>query len=603
MKLRQDLYDASERRGVESGIAGKAATATRDAPKPQLGSRAIIRRATFLSANGNVPSPTELERIMGENDLVDEFYLQRGLIAANPVCRIVLRSAGGRELGYATGFLVSPRILLTNWHVLPDVAGATNAVAEFNYLLDYRGNPSVSTRFALRPDRFHHANQALDFALVCVDDTPLTGSATLASFGYHQLIAADGKISEKEWITIIQHPSGKPRQFSIRDNQLLAKRDDGFLWYASDTAPGSSGAPAFNDSFQVVALHHMGKAARKNGLFLLRDGRTVASIDGLDDTEIVWEANEGVRVSFICKAIDDGLSHTSPYYLELRRAMEQGGVMSAPLSANVTGGFTAFPGATRLPGAAIIDGGRIPRNDRRCDIRWRNRRSDQLAHSGGRRRRHNCARGARVAWSFRHYGRRAEARAGSKRWLRPLSRPTTATEGLRRGVSRRQRAAARSHACARRRGRQRLHVAQVPEFLGRHAQGATPRAHHGVERRCKPLGQGARARKGLLAQRLDRARQERPGIVGHRSAHPRTIPDPGFFLHQRRSDIRQGSHCPSRRRLLGQDVRGSPTRQWRQLPHDELLAATAGVQPRDCRHHQLGGSGKRLCCRRRKSSA
>jgi endonuclease G len=340
MRIRQDWYDASERRALASGIGAMAARATREAPPPQLTAKAIIRRTTFLSANGNVPSPTELERIMGGNDLVDEFYLQRGLTAASPICRIVLRSPGGRERGYATGFLVAPRILLTNWHVLPTVAEADNAIAEFNYRLDYRGNPAASTRFLLRPDQFHYAYRDLDFALVCVDGNPVSGTAPLASFGYHRLLAADGKISEREWITIIQHPSGGMRQFAIRDNQLLAKRDDGYLWYASDTAPGSSGAPAFNDSFQVVALHHMGIARKSDGLYVLRDGRKVPSIDGLDDTEIVWEANEGVRVSFICKTIHDGLPHDNPFYVELCRAMEQGGVMAMaqPVSVGASGG-------------------------------------------------------------------------------------------------------------------------------------------------------------------------------------------------------------------------------------------------------------------------
>src|SRR5437762_10196337 len=49
----------------------------------------FARRTAFLSEGGARPSPTELERIMGSNDLVDEFYFDRALLAAMPVCRII----------------------------------------------------------------------------------------------------------------------------------------------------------------------------------------------------------------------------------------------------------------------------------------------------------------------------------------------------------------------------------------------------------------------------------------------------------------------------------------------------------------------------------
>ena len=35
--------------------------------------------------------------------------------------------------------------------------------------------------------------------------------------------------------------------------------DERFLVYQSDTAPGSSGSPIFNDSWQIVGVHHAGR--------------------------------------------------------------------------------------------------------------------------------------------------------------------------------------------------------------------------------------------------------------------------------------------------------------------------------------------------------
>jgi endonuclease G len=64
-------------------------------------------------------------------------------------------------------------------------------------------------------------------------------------------------VSPGEYLTIIQHPSGGDKQIALRENQLL-KIDTHTLWYRTDTSPGSSGSPVFNDVWQVVALHHSG---------------------------------------------------------------------------------------------------------------------------------------------------------------------------------------------------------------------------------------------------------------------------------------------------------------------------------------------------------
>jgi hypothetical protein len=48
----------------------------------------------------------------------------------------------------------------------------------------------------------------------------------------------------------MQHPGGGLKQVALRENQLISK-DNSTLLYRSDTAPGSSGAPCFNDTWQV----------------------------------------------------------------------------------------------------------------------------------------------------------------------------------------------------------------------------------------------------------------------------------------------------------------------------------------------------------------
>lgn len=282
--------------------------------------RSIARRATYLSVGGVTPSKSEQERILGTNDLVDEFYLLRALLAAQPVARLNVRSPLGK--GFATGFMISPRLLLTNWHVFPTAIAAVESVAEFNYRDNVAGNPEPFYTFRLRPDLFFHSFQGLDFAVVSVDPTSVTSGRALSSFGYHRLIPTTGKVGKDEWLTIIQHPGGARRQFAIRENQCISTDEPDALLYKSDTAQGSSGSPVLNDSFLIAALHHAGRARRDaQGLYILKDGRKVTSIEGLDDSLVDWTSNAGIRISRICAALL-ALPDQGGHITELKAAME-----------------------------------------------------------------------------------------------------------------------------------------------------------------------------------------------------------------------------------------------------------------------------------------
>ncbi|HEX8169492.1 MAG TPA: serine protease [Thermoanaerobaculia bacterium] len=319
MLIREELLQESDRRARAAGIAQRSAPARVEVaaaanemamavPLPATASiraarapaarvirtaAAEARRANTAFAGAN-PSPKELERFINGDDLVDEFFLERALVAARPVCRITVSNAAGRELGWATGFMISPSLLLTNWHVFTSADEAVHSIAEFEYTRDIRGNPVPSIRFGLQPQRFFFNDRTLDYALVAVNPRSTDGSTELSTFGYHRLVDDPHKIFEGEWVTIIQHPGGDRRQFAIRDNLVIEKKaGNSFMWYQSDTAQGSSGAPAFNDSFQVVALHHSGKARQdENGMYVLRNGQKVEKLDGIDDSLIDWFANE-----------------------------------------------------------------------------------------------------------------------------------------------------------------------------------------------------------------------------------------------------------------------------------------------------------------------
>ncbi|MBL7490829.1 DNA/RNA non-specific endonuclease [Frankia sp. AgB1.9] len=222
-----------------------------------------------------------LERIIQTNDLLDVGYLEDGVAAARAVGRIVIRDDRGRTAGYGTGSLVSPELLLTNHHVLSDTRVAASSSVEFDYQDGPDGQPLPLAEFALDPDRFFLADEAMDFALVAVKAEP----AQLSQFGFNLLVAAEGKAIVGDFVTIIQHPGGGKKQVALRENRIVDVLDL-FMHYETDTEPGSSGSPVFNDQWEIVALHHAAVPAPEHG-------------------ELGGILNEGIRVSRLLAFLRD----------------------------------------------------------------------------------------------------------------------------------------------------------------------------------------------------------------------------------------------------------------------------------------------------------
>jgi endonuclease G len=336
------------------GLRGREFVKPRDLNSPAK--LALRRRA--LSETVLRPSKSEKERILGDNDLVDLNFFERGLFAAKSVCRVILRDEAERQIGAASGFLVSPALLLTNHHVFPHAGEAALALAQFDYELDIEGIERRGPSFRTRPDIYFFAHEELDFAIVAVDQSPDgdQGDAGLTTYRYLRLNPNHGKINEGEFISIIQHPSGLPKQVALRENKLL-KKEDNFLVYHSDTAQGSSGSPLFNDTWQVVGLHSAG-VPRKNakGQWLTKAG-TIAD-NSTDDGEIDWIGNRGIRASRIVAAL--GEAPASPVLDEFMAIAN--GEVAPPALFSPAGPRTAESGTSRfskLRVTATVDGTRI----------------------------------------------------------------------------------------------------------------------------------------------------------------------------------------------------------------------------------------------------
>lgn len=237
------------------------------------------------------------ERIIGATrDFLGVAFLEMGTQSNRSVGRIVTNLGGGR-FSFGTGFMVSPRLLLTNYHVLRSASDAAKSMVEFDFQLDRFGNPLTVDRYNLDPNSFFYNFQELDFALVAVSQNSQSGKQLNRDF--NRLIQQEGKATQGlDCLNIIQHPRGEMKQIVIRENKLVDLPDNP-NWaahYAGDTEPGSSGSPVFNDQWELVALHHSGVPATDQAGNLLKiDGGIWR--DGDDPAQVRYVANEGIRIS------------------------------------------------------------------------------------------------------------------------------------------------------------------------------------------------------------------------------------------------------------------------------------------------------------------
>jgi endonuclease G len=245
------------------------------------------------------------ERVLLGNEIQPASYLMRGAIALQSIARIDVRGDSGSTIAWGTGFLIAPNVLITNNHVIESAGVARLCQAQFGYEIDLADTLRDPVSYSLDPDKLFHTDPQLDFTVVAVNDTSTSGQVPLWNYGCLPLLDTPGKALEGEWLTIAQHPRGERKQLCVRENKLIKRADD-VLWYSTDTLPGSSGAPVFNNDWFVVALHHSGVAQERNGRIQTIDGRDFDP-DTMDERYIKWIANEGIRASRIAQTLKQRL--------------------------------------------------------------------------------------------------------------------------------------------------------------------------------------------------------------------------------------------------------------------------------------------------------
>lgn len=207
----------------------------------------------FISADDQIAEP---EALLFRDDLTLSTgrvpwlisVLERLQALAPAVCRMQVEFPDG--IGSGTAFRVAPNLLLTNWHVLHDGSrGGMTVTAEFGYEDDGKGGGLAST--AVQCDvATIRGDPADDWAIIepsgkIPDDAPIVRLSDAIE-------PAEGTLA-----FIVQHPGGGRKRIAFVRNQVTAFTDR-VVHYLSDTQPGSSGSPVFDESGRLIALHHAG---------------------------------------------------------------------------------------------------------------------------------------------------------------------------------------------------------------------------------------------------------------------------------------------------------------------------------------------------------
>lgn len=184
------------------------------------------------------------EKIIGTNNLRTVAVLEKLVQLSRSVAHITIPGKG-----MATGFMIAPDVLMTNNHVFTSADDANDAIVRFNYQIDLSGSFLQSDDY-IADTSFFHTNANLDYSLVKVKGSPGL------KWGYIKLPMEDA-VKVPDDVFIIQHPGGEHKQIALSDNEI-AYVDDTLVQYLTDTLPGSSGSPVFNDSMRLIAIHHSG---------------------------------------------------------------------------------------------------------------------------------------------------------------------------------------------------------------------------------------------------------------------------------------------------------------------------------------------------------
>lgn len=205
-------------------------------------------------------------------DLLDVGFLRKIVEKATSVCRLELPHK------MATGVLIAPNLVLTNYHVLRPTATSTlennarQTLLRFGYFTSTTGQEAEKQTFQLASEEpILTYSEDLDYILLQVEDS-INHAQDINPVSWE----TEEIPQQKQGIFILQHPKGDSMKVAISNNGIIGVyQNQGLIQYVSTTYGGSSGSPCFNENWRLVALHH---AERSRSFGIIQEGILFRSI-------------------------------------------------------------------------------------------------------------------------------------------------------------------------------------------------------------------------------------------------------------------------------------------------------------------------------------
>lgn len=277
------LNEVIQKARMEDWLVDLVAAAHERRPKNQaLADLATDLGLTLAGPRLDNPTGKTLEDIIQENakSINPTVFREKLPLLEGRVCWVDIPGHGG------TGFLVGPRLVLTNQHVIEPLqqgsASWQDVKCRFDYKQDINGHPldrKMWTEVGLdvtKPLEHLRKPSQFDWAPTLGDADPSETDSALLRLAEPVgdlpvgPATADDKAPLRRWIDaataspgltqgnqvfLLQHPKGEPLQLTI--GTITAFNQKGTrVRYDANSKDGSSGAPVFNADLQLVALHH-----------------------------------------------------------------------------------------------------------------------------------------------------------------------------------------------------------------------------------------------------------------------------------------------------------------------------------------------------------
>lgn len=216
-----------------------------------------------------------LEKIANERGVTIRYaeYDKKLNALAHCMCRIEVPTGQAR----GTGWLVSPDLVLTNYHVIKDAhelqAPFTSVTCRFDYFEE--GSTGVACNLADRwlvawsPYAFADENanapeptlDELDYALLRLARPVGNEALGNTQRGWIAVLGAPPVVLAEDQVMVPQFPDGRSLELSF-GKALVYNQSTTRLRYNVNTDEGASGSPAVTMALEPFGLHHAGGPGR-----------------------------------------------------------------------------------------------------------------------------------------------------------------------------------------------------------------------------------------------------------------------------------------------------------------------------------------------------